>query len=194
MLDPATPILRLFDVPLGDRRLHVDLHPGERYAAYAPNGAGKSTLIRAIAGLGPPPVGIVQVAGGSPGFARGKGWVGVVPDRPVHAGWTCSELLAIVQHLAGTSVDGSLLKIFGLNPTQRATALSHGESRRLALALALAGRPRLLLWDEPWTALDERYRSVSLELVASANRAGMAVFALAPSPTDLPNEFFGAPA
>ncbi len=124
-----------------------------------PNGAGKTTLLHLAVGLLAPSAGTIEVLDGRPGegpeqLAR----VGfVAQDTPTYAG------LSVAQHLKmgaglnrGWDADLAAKRIekLGLDPRQRTGSLSGGQRAQLALTLAIAKRPRLLLLDEPVASLD----------------------------------------
>ncbi|MBV8430569.1 MAG: ABC transporter ATP-binding protein, partial [Solirubrobacterales bacterium] len=124
-----------------------------------PNGAGKTTLLHLAVGLLSPSAGSILVLGGRPGDGPAQlGQVGfVAQDTPVYGG------LSVAQHLrmgAGLNpgwdaiLAADRVKKLGLDPHQRAGSLSGGQRAQLALTLAIAKRPRLLLLDEPVASLD----------------------------------------
>jgi ABC-2 type transport system ATP-binding protein len=124
-----------------------------------PNGAGKTTLLQLAVGLLSPTTGTIEVLGGRPAESpRQLGRIGfVAQDTPIYA------RLSIAQHLAmGTWLNPNWDATFaeqriddlGLDRRQRAGSLSGGQRAQLALTLALAKRPELLLLDEPVASLD----------------------------------------
>src|ERR1019366_1620630 len=124
-----------------------------------PNGAGKTTLLQLAVGLLSPTTGTIEVLGGRPAESpRQLGRIGfVAQDTPIYA------RLSIAQHLAmGTWLNPNWDATFaeqriddlGLDRRQRAGSLSGGQRAQLALPLALAKRPELLLLDEPVASLD----------------------------------------
>lgn len=152
-----------------------DVVQGERLAVLGRNGSGKTTLLRAIAGLVTPRTGHVAIAGGaSAGSVQDWraliGFAGHVPH--LYDNLTVRENLAFKAELFG--VDGAeqrlseLLNAVSLRPyaDRRARELSHGLQQRLSLASALLPLPRILLLDEPESALDEPTRERLGELVA----------------------------
>lgn len=168
------PALRLRGASLayGDRilwqGLDLDIAPGEFVAVLGANGSGKSSLLRAILGQQQLTAGTIVIDGRP--AARGGGDVGYVPQRiaidpvtPIRS----SDLvrLGVDGHRWGpgiltsraarrTSLD--LLTRVGARHLADAPVaqLSGGELQRVRIAEALAGRPRLLLCDEPLAALD----------------------------------------
>ena len=124
-----------------------------------PNGAGKTTLLQLAVGLLEPTVGTVEVLGGRPSSGSAQlARVGfVAQDTPTYAG------LSVAQHLRmgawlnpGWDLELAQKRVerLGLDPRQRAGSLSGGQRAQLALTVAIAKRPGLLLLDEPVASLD----------------------------------------
>jgi ABC-2 type transport system ATP-binding protein len=130
-----------------------------------PNGAGKSTLLQLACGLLAPTAGAITVLGEPP--ANGSPQIGfVAQDTPLYAGLTVAEHLRLGTRL-NPGWDGQLaerrIADLGLDPKQRAGRLSGGQRAQLALTLAVAKRPELLLLDEPVAALDPLARRQFLQ-------------------------------
>ena len=124
-----------------------------------PNGAGKTTLLHLAVGLLAPTCGTIEVLGGPPGAgpARLERVGFVAQDTPVYARMSVGDHLRFGTWLnPGWDAGLALRRIeqVGLNPRQRAGSLSGGERAQLALTLALAKRPELLVLDEPVASLD----------------------------------------
>jgi ABC-2 type transport system ATP-binding protein len=124
-----------------------------------PNGAGKSTLLQIAAGLLRPTDGTVEVLGGPPASGPGQlARIGyVAQDTPVYARLTVAEHLRLGGWL-NPNWDREMaerrITELELDPGQRAGRLSGGQRAQLALTLALAKRPELLILDEPVASLD----------------------------------------
>ncbi|MFD8483971.1 ABC transporter ATP-binding protein [Kitasatospora sp. NPDC059673] len=133
-----------------------------------PNGAGKSTLLQLTCGLLTPTSGTVEVFGRPPAAdAAQLGRVGfVAQDTPTYAALTIDDHLRLGAKL-NPRWDAALadrrIRQLGLDPTQRAGRLSGGQRAQLALTLAVAKRPELLLLDEPVAALDPLARRAFLQ-------------------------------
>ena len=124
-----------------------------------PNGAGKTTLLRLAAGLLAPTCGTISVLGEEPAAGPAQlARVGfVAQDTPVYARMPVADHLRLGAWL-NPAWDDELARRriaqVGLDPRQRAGSLSGGERAQLALTLALAKRPELLILDEPVASLD----------------------------------------
>jgi ABC-2 type transport system ATP-binding protein len=133
-----------------------------------PNGAGKSTLLNLAVGLLTPSSGTISLLGGRPGDGRGQlERVGfVAQDTPTYAGLSIAKHLRMGAWL-NRSWDGVLaerrIAQLGLDPRQKAGKLSGGQRAQLALTLAIAKRPELLLLDEPVASLDPLARREFLQ-------------------------------
>jgi branched-chain amino acid transport system ATP-binding protein len=130
--------------------VNVAVRPGEVVALLGLNGAGKTTILLAMAGVLPRLGGEVTVLGerrSAPDRLARLGLACVRQGQTPFAGLTVAEHLRLVAKRDSASV---LDRLPGLRPLldRTATALSGGEQRMLALAVALARRPRLLLVDE----------------------------------------------
>ncbi len=124
-----------------------------------PNGAGKTTLLHLATGLLAPTTGTVEVLGGSPASSPAQlARVGfVAQDTPTYAALSVADHIRLGAHMnPGWDADlaSSRIERLGLNPGQRAGKLSGGERAQLALTMAMAKRPELLILDEPVASLD----------------------------------------
>jgi ABC-2 type transport system ATP-binding protein len=162
----------------------VDLEVGEGQLVglLGPNGAGKSTLVKIACGLVRASAGSVEVCGapaGSPPARRSLGYLAELFRFP---SWmSADELLTLHQRLAGSTRGAAereqLLELVGLAHarTTRIAAMSKGMQQRLGIAQALVGSPRLLLLDEPTSALEPAGRRVVRGLLEELRRRGTSV-------------------
>lgn len=143
--------------------LSLRLPEGQIHTVLGPNGAGKTTLNHLLLGLARPDSGEVRVMGGSPLAPATRMNLGATPQDSVFPqGPSVREILNFVrQHYANPADLNSLLEEWNLTALagRRAQALSGGQKRSLSLACAFAGRPKLVLLDEPTAGLDLEMRA-----------------------------------
>ncbi|WP_433307618.1 ABC transporter ATP-binding protein [Actinoplanes sp. CA-030573] len=143
----------------------LDVPAGHVAGLVGPNGAGKSTLLQLVCGLLAPTAGSLSVLGAPP--VSGSARIGfVAQDTPVYAGLTVEDHLRFGAHLNPSWDDAAArdrVARLGLDPRQKAGKLSGGQRAQLALTLAIAKRPDLLLLDEPVAALDPLARREFLQ-------------------------------
>jgi NitT/TauT family transport system ATP-binding protein len=142
--------------------LDLDIRPSEFLALLGPSGCGKSTALRIIAGLIEPTEGAVTWPGSSSDDHRGE--IGFVFQEPTLMPWAdAADNVWLPLRLRGVSRREAqprieeCLALVGLDNFARAypRELSGGMKMRVSIARALSLRPRLLLMDEPFAALDE---------------------------------------
>jgi ABC-2 type transport system ATP-binding protein len=146
-----------------------------------PNGAGKTTLLQLAAGLLTPDAGTIRVLGerpaGTPAQLARVGFV--AQDAPVYARLSVAGHLRMGEWLnPGWDSELAVRRIsqLGLDPRQRAGSLSGGQRAQLALTLAAAKRPELLLLDEPVASLDPLARREFLQgLMETVAEQGVSV-------------------
>lgn len=142
--------------------IDLDVPPGQLLGLLGPNGAGKSTLISLLVGLRRPTTGVVKVLGLDPRSDAVRRLIGVTPqETALPAAWKVGEVFDFVAaHFPGPLAVGELAERFGLGGLldRQAGGLSGGQQRRVAVALAFVGRPRLVVLDEPTTGLDVEAR------------------------------------
>jgi ABC-2 type transport system ATP-binding protein len=132
-----------------------------------PNGAGKSTLLNLAVGLLAPTTGTIDVLGRVPAAGPALARVGyLAQDAPVYAGLSVADHLRLGARLNPGWDDDlarSRIERIGLDPGQKAGTLSGGQRAQLALTLAAAKRPELLILDEPVASLDPLARREFLQ-------------------------------
>jgi ABC-2 type transport system ATP-binding protein len=146
----------------------VSVPAGHVVGLVGPNGAGKTTLLQLTVGLLAPTSGQIEVLGRRPAqdpeqLAR----VGfVAQDTPILAALSVADHLRMGAHVnPGWDADLGRRRIedLDLDPDQRAGQLSGGQRAQLALTLAIAKRPELLVLDEPVASLDPLARREFLQ-------------------------------
>ena len=146
----------------------LDLPAGRVIGLVGPNGAGKSTLLQLACGLLAPTSGTITVLGARPaGDPAQMARVGfVAQDTPTYQNLSVADHLRLGAHL-NPAWDAGLaerrIAQLGLDPAQRAGRLSGGQRAQLALTLAVAKHPDLLILDEPVASLDPLARREFLQ-------------------------------
>ncbi|MFD5560452.1 ABC transporter ATP-binding protein [Kitasatospora griseola] len=136
-----------------------------------PNGAGKSTLFGLMAHLFAPSEGELRVFGEPAGTPALRARIGsVTQSRPLYPSFTVEETLRLGRELNpgwDEACAQRVIELGGLSPRARVGSLSGGQRSRVALALAMAKRPELLLLDEPMADLDPLARHDLMGLLLS---------------------------
>jgi ABC-2 type transport system ATP-binding protein len=156
------------------RDCSLSVPTGRVTALVGPNGAGKSTFLRLVVGLLAPTTGSVQVLGESPATNTPQvlSRIGfLAQDHPLYKHFTVAELLRLGRS-CNLRFDQGLaerrLAQLEIPLDRKAGALSGGQQAQVALALALAKRPDLLVLDEPMASLDPVARLEFLQALMSA--------------------------
>ena len=159
--------------------LDLALAPGQVLALLGPNGAGKTTAIQLLLGLQAPDAGQVELFGRSPRDVAARRGMGVMlQSAGIAENLRVDELLALTRSyypqprsvadcVAMAGLQGLLDRRYG--------RLSGGQQRRVQFALAICGRPRLLVLDEPTTGLDIEARQILWATLRELVAAGTAV-------------------
>jgi len=172
----------------------LTVQPGERHALIGPNGAGKTTLFNLISGEFPPTGGRIELFGrdvtdmpshkrAALGIARTFQITKLFPALTVRenvlVACTALDRRRLAMHRSVSSVPelcdnaDRVLDAFGLLPLAGETAknLSYGDQRKLEVALSMAGRPRLLLLDEPMAGLSASESRSMHDLIEKLDRS-----------------------
>jgi ABC-2 type transport system ATP-binding protein len=135
-----------------------------------PNGAGKTTLLHMATGMLAPTTGTITVLGGQPASGPDQlAKVGfVAQEAPTYAGLSVADHLKLGAKM-NPGWDAALaqdrITRLGLDPAQKAGKLSGGQRAQLALTLAIAKKPQLLMLDEPIASLDPLARREFLQVL-----------------------------
>jgi ABC-2 type transport system ATP-binding protein len=155
------------------RHCNFAIPEGRIVALVGPNGAGKSTLLNLVVGLAVPSAGTITVLGGLPAGSPAalEGIAFVAQDIPLYVNMSASDMLHMTRDLnrhfdqryAETRLGKLRIPLSG-----KAARLSGGQRAQLALTLALARRPQLLVLDEPLASLDPIARHDFMATVMTA--------------------------
>lgn len=179
---PTVPVIEVRDLVRAYGRsnavdgISFNVRPGTCFGFFGRNGAGKTTTIKCLLNLLRPTSGLVRVFGLDPASneVAVKRRIAYVPDSAAFYPWmTIRQTLDYFASLRGRwdkAVEAELLARFRLNPAQRATTLSKGQTMELALMTAICAGPELLILDEPTTGLDPVIRREFVDAVISAYR------------------------
>jgi ABC-2 type transport system ATP-binding protein len=141
------------------RECALAIPAGHVAALVGPNGAGKTTLLNLAVGLTAPTAGTVTVLGGQPAGSPAAldGIAFVAQNTPLYKNLSAADMLHLTRNLNRRFDQGyaeARLGELGISLKRKAGSMSGGQQAQLALTLALARRPRLLVLDEPMAMLD----------------------------------------
>ncbi len=163
------------------RECTLQVPAGRVTALVGPNGAGKSTLLNLAVGLAAPSAGAVTVLGGRPAGSPAAldGIAFVAQDTPLYKNLTVADMIYLTRALNrrfDQPYAQARLDELAIPPSRKAGKLSGGQQAQLALTLALARHPRLLVLDEPVAMLDPVARHDFMATVtAAATSRGVSV-------------------
>lgn len=165
------------------KQFSLTVQRGQFVALLGPNGSGKSTLLKMIAGLSKPTAGIIRIGGWEiPKEADNvRAQIGMVSHKALLyenlTAWENLAFFAKLYNLKDTASIEKLLERVGLS--KRAHSLvrtfSRGMQQRLSIARALLHNPHVLLFDEPYTGLDQDASSVLDGLLQEAQNEGRTI-------------------
>jgi len=163
----------------------LDLHEGEVVAVLGRNGVGKTTLMNAIIGLVRPRAGSIKLEGrelaGSSPHEIARAGIAIVPQgRRIFARLTVDENLKLARRASGDRrPEWSLDDVYALFPRvwerrrHRGNELSGGEQQMVAIARALLGTPRVILFDEPSEGLAPLVVDLITNTIAGLRERGL---------------------
>jgi ABC-2 type transport system ATP-binding protein len=157
--------------------LNMQVEPGVVYGFLGPNGAGKTTTLRILSGLAKADGGRAWILDREvgPGAVDQRPQIGVLPEEPAFYGWMTAmeflrDFIAPLYGIRGEEAarrSAEMLDLVDLSKAanRRLTGFSRGMRQRLGLAQALIHQPKVLLLDEPVSALDPAGRKDVLDLI-----------------------------
>ena len=162
------------------RECTLEVPAGHVTALVGPNGAGKTTLLNMAVGLAAPSAGSITVLGGRPAgsLAALDGIAFVAQDTPLYKNLSVADMIYVTRNLNRRFDQGfaeERLVELDIPLKRRARKLSGGQQAQVALTLALARRPQLLILDEPVAMLDPIARHDFMDTVLTAAADGVAV-------------------
>jgi molybdate transport system ATP-binding protein len=159
--------------------VNTDFHAGAVSALFGPSGAGKTTLLRILAGLTKPDAGKIQF--GDTVWFDSERKIDIPPqqrriglmfqDYALFPNMTVEQNIQFAQDEKGRSYTQRLLEIFELTEfaKRKPAHLSGGQKQRVALARAIVRKPKILLLDEPLSALDSAMRVMLQDEIAKVH-------------------------
>lgn len=174
------------------KEIDIELQPGESHVVIGPNGAGKTTLFKCLSGETQVNAGSITMGGrditGMPGYRRVQRGVGrTFQVARVFQDMTVSENLTVAVEMRRQIANGPFRRMFTLAPAVEVTGevdelidelrlgrtrsdpariLSHGDKKRLELAMCLALRPRILMLDEPTAGMSPADRAEAVAMIS----------------------------
>ena len=177
-------LIKRFGLKAVLRGLEFEVQPGEFVALLGPNGAGKTTFLRILASLSRPSVGEVIVAGYRLPHeaAQVRARLGVVSHLPLlYEDLTAEENMRFYARMYGISKMENritdVLEMVGLEKRRRdlVRTFSRGMQQRLAIGRAVLHDPEVMLFDEPYTGLDQDASSMLDQVLRSVAAQGRTV-------------------
>jgi heme exporter protein A len=177
-------LVKRFGIKTVLKQLDFSVQPGEFVALLGPNGAGKTTFLRILASLARPSLGSVTIAGYKlpQQSAAVRRALGVVSHQPLLYGDLTAEenlqfygrMYAVVNLEARIT---AVLGMVGLEPRRRdlVRTFSRGMQQRLAIGRAVLHDPEVMLFDEPYTGLDQDASSMLDEVLKTVAARGRTV-------------------
>lgn len=162
MIAQTNSVTKCFGEAIALDEISLDIPEGQLLGILGPNGAGKTTLIELLVGLRMPTSGSVTVGGADPRSETARRLFGLTAQETgLPETWRVREAVDFVAaHYPDPMPTDQLLARFDLIDLseRQIGSLSGGQQRRLAVALAFTGRPRIVFLDEPTTGLDVQAR------------------------------------
>jgi ABC-2 type transport system ATP-binding protein len=175
-----TNVSKSFQQKTAVNHINFSINKGEIVAILGPNGAGKTTTISMILGLLKPSAGNIQIFGLSPKAKNVREKIGVMMQEvSMMPGLKVHEILTLIRSYYPNPLSlDELIEITGLTEQDlktQAEKLSGGQKRRVSFALALAGNPDLIIFDEPTVGMDISSRNRFWQTINSLAKQGKTI-------------------
>ena len=162
----------------------LQIEAGDRIAMLGPNGAGKTTLVRSMLGFYHLDAGKIRVLGRDPVRERVEVLkaIGFIPQLPPPVKLSIDELLMYVERSSGVTAAAVVAQAGRMDLDLKAHAskpffkLSGGMKQKLLIAIALARRSRLFVFDEPTASLDPKARELFYRLLTELDYDYSAIY------------------
>jgi len=160
-------------------KLSLSIYPGQIVALLGGNGAGKTTLMRLMVGLEKPCKGTVLLNNLSPSHPKARGNIGVVPQvsQFIEELTIKEKIQWISKHYSNKYSLRFIIDNFLLSNliNKKIVYLSEGEKRRLSLALAFIGKPKIIFLDEPTVGLDNESREFFWKFLKNYHKSDISI-------------------
>lgn len=171
----TTKLSKLFSGVPAVNRVDMNVKRGDIYGFIGRNGAGKTTMLRMVVGLAAPSSGEMELFGSKDLNTQRSRFGSIIEAPALYPFMTAKENMEVQRRLIGNPAKSEitqLLKTVGLDDTgtKKVRNFSLGMKQRLAIALALLGKPDVLILDEPTNGLDPMGIMEVRELVTKLNR------------------------
>lgn len=174
-------LTRVYKSGRGIRSISLTVEEGEVFGFLGPNGAGKTTAIRTLLGFLTPQSGRVEILGmnGVTNSREVRRRVGYLPSDPALydflTGAQNIEFALRVRGVKDRSRARQLMERLEIDPRRRLKTLSRGNKQKLAIVVALAHDPDLIIMDEPTSGLDPLVQEKFAELIREERSRGKSV-------------------
>lgn len=160
-------------------RINLTINAGEYVGVIGPNGGGKTTLIRLILGLEKPDTGTIRLWNKPASDFTQRRMIGYVPQRVAASDFRLPITVGeVVRFVARTKLDAhEAMERLGITKLARRplAELSGGQQQKAFIAKALAGKPEVLILDEPTAGVDVKAQDDFYQLIAQLNKDGLTI-------------------
>jgi zinc transport system ATP-binding protein len=181
----SAPLIELKDVSFSYgsepvlERINLDINAGEYVGVIGPNGGGKTTLIRLILGLEKPDKGNIRLWDKPTSDSTRRRMIGYVPQRVGAGDFRLPITVEEVVRFGAQSKQDAAEALERIDISQLArrplAQLSGGQQQKAFIAKALAGKPEVLILDEPTAGVDVKSQDDFYQLIAQLNKEGLTI-------------------